>query len=361
MKIEIFNGPKGEFIKLVPTEGSLTLTNLVRFIDSKDPSSQETQNNYDTLVIHSDEYSNVADFFIEGFLIYSIHFSEKFGYTKILLHNPPAKILNQVESARLELESEIINYKYPRLELENLSKIKRNFENVIYGQSNAKNELLRTLYSLTNHGVHKPTVVMLYGPSSVGKTETAKFVKSIINPNQKLFRKQLSMFHNENFMNYIFGDKSNSFAKDLLDRETNVILLDEFDKAHPMFYSAFYQLFDEGIYTDKFYEVNLENTIIFCTSNYLNEKEIKEKLGDPIFSRFNNFIKFVELSNEAKEAIIEAVYDEELLKFDDTDKEIIKGYDIKSKLKGIISSLNNAREIRKIMIQMMTYPLIDKL
>ncbi|MED1406889.1 ATP-dependent Clp protease ATP-binding subunit [Bacillus mycoides] len=290
MEIEIFNGPKGEFIKLVPTEGSFTLTNLVRFIDSKDPkdsSLKEAPNTYDTLVIHSDEYSGVADFFIEGFLIYCIHFSEKFGYTKILLHNPPAKILNQIESANLKLEIEIINYEYPRLELGNLSKIKSDFDNVIYGQNNAKDELLRTLYSLTNDGVHKPTVVMLYGPSSVGKTETAKFVSEILNPNQKLFRKQLSMFH--------------------------------------------------------------------------NEKEIKEKLGDPIFSRFNHFIKYVELSNEAKEAIIEAVYDEELLKFNDEDIEIIKGWDIKDKLKGKISSLENAREIRKIMIQMMTYPLIEKL
>ncbi|MED2985146.1 hypothetical protein P4311_27780 [Bacillus thuringiensis] len=130
MEIEIFNGPKGEFIKLVPTEGSFTLTNLVRFIDSKDSSLQEAQYTYDTLVIHSDEYSGVADFFIEGFLIYCIHFSEKFGYTKMLLHNPPAKILNQIESANLQLEIEIINYEYPSLELANLSKIKRDFENI---------------------------------------------------------------------------------------------------------------------------------------------------------------------------------------------------------------------------------------
>ncbi|BDX42641.1 MULTISPECIES: AAA family ATPase [Lactobacillales] len=125
---------------------------------------------------------------------------------------------------------------------------------------------------------------MFYGPTGVGKSETAKFVNKVINSNKNLFRKQLSMFHSENFMNYIFGDKSSSFAKDLLDRETNVILLDEFDKAHPMFYSAFYQLFDEGVYTDKFYDVNLDNVVIFCTSNYLNENEIRKKpRGSDIF------------------------------------------------------------------------------
>lgn len=58
----------------------------------------------------------------------------------------------------------------------------------------------------------------------------------------------------------------------------------EFDKAHPMFYSAFYQLFDEGVYTDKFYDVNLDNVVIFCTSNYLNENEIRKKpRGSDIF------------------------------------------------------------------------------
>ena len=41
-----------------------------------------------------------------------------------------------------------------------------------------------------------------------------------------------------------------SFAKDLLARDSNVILLDEFDKANSIFHSAFYQLFDEGIFED---------------------------------------------------------------------------------------------------------------
>lgn len=55
------------------------------------------------------------------------------------------------------------------------------------------------------------------------------------------------------------------------------------------------------------------------------------------------------------------MYDEELQKFNITDQQIIENWDIKKKLKSSISSLNNAREIRKIMIQMMAYPLIEKL
>ncbi|MFJ7665806.1 AAA family ATPase [Lysinibacillus sp. NPDC097195] len=277
------------------------------------------------------------------------------------LHNPPAKILHQLQTSQTELEISIHDYKYSKLNLSHLRAIKQDFDNIIYGQSNVKNELLASLYSMTNKGEHKPTVIMLYGPTSVGKTETAKFVNKAVNSKKKLFRKQLSMFHNENFMNYIFGDKSNSFAKDLLDRETNIILLDEFDKAHPMFYSAFYQLFDEGVYTDKFYEVNLENTIIFCTSNYRDEKEIRKNLGDPIYSRIDHLIKFDELSDIAKKTIIDRVYEEELTKFSEDDQREIEKLDIKYKLKNKVTLLSNAREIRKIMIQTMSYTLIDKL
>lgn len=243
MKFKIFNGPKSEFDKRVPTENVLTLSNLVRSLDSKETSHSDIYYNCNTLAIYSDEYSGVADFFIEGFLIYSLLFAEKYGYEEVLLHNPPAKILHQLQASQTEVEISVDTYKYSKLELSHLRDIKQNFDEVIYGQSNVKNELLASLYSMTNVGVHIPTIIMLYGPTSVGKTETAKFVNKVVNPKNTLFRKQLSMFHNENFMNYIFGDKSNSFAKDLLDRETNIILLDEFDKAHPMFYSAIYQFF----------------------------------------------------------------------------------------------------------------------
>ena len=36
-----------------------------------------------------------------------------------------------------------------------------------------------------------------------------------------------------------------------------MLLLDEFDKPHPVFHSAFYQMFDEGHYMDKNYDVDL--------------------------------------------------------------------------------------------------------
>ncbi len=363
MKFKIFNGPKSEFDKLIPDEDTLLFSKMIRSMDLKGENSQDNflLDNYQTLVVYSDEYASVNEFFIEGFRILINLQSQTYGYEEVILHNPPIKILRQLQEINTESEVLFIKHNYLNLNLKHLKKIKDKFDELIFGQVNVKKQLLVSLYNLTNNVSNKPTVIMLYGPTSVGKTETAKLVNQIINSDKRLFRKQLFMFQNENFINYIFGDRTNSFAKDLLDRETNVVLLDEFDKAHPMFYSAFYQLFDEGVYVDKFYEVDLENTIILCTTNYQSEEEIKKKLGDPIHARFDHFIKFEQLSSKAKELIIEKTYKEELKKFTKKDQKEIKNSNIKDKLMNNASSFNNAREIRKMVVQAMSYILIEKL
>ena len=87
-------------------------------------------------------------------------------------------------------------------------------------------------------------MLLFYGNSGIGKTETAQFLTEKIGG--QILRKQFSMYQNNESANYLFGGKYNekSFAKDLIGRDSNVILLDEFDKAYYVFHSSFYQLFD---------------------------------------------------------------------------------------------------------------------
>ena len=87
---------------------------------------------------------------------------------------------------------------------------------------------------------------MLYGPSGVGKTESAKSISKTMGG--ELLRIQFSMMQTTEAYNYVFGAEHSkgSFARDMMARESNVILIDEFDKVNPAFYNAFYELFDEG-------------------------------------------------------------------------------------------------------------------
>lgn len=165
--------------------------------------------------------------------------------------------------------------------------------------------MLQAIYPLVDGKQSKPVVILLYGDSGLGKTESAQYMAELMGG--KLLRKQFSMYQNNESANYIFGGRYNekSFAQDLLARETNVLLFDEFDKALSVFHSAFYQLFDEGIYEDHNYKVVVNKAIIVCTSNYKTIDEIKEHLGLPIYNRFDSIIKFDDLPDMAKEKIAE--------------------------------------------------------
>lgn len=350
-----------EFNSKIPTEDTISLSEMVRWSDARRSNSFEDEliGTYNYLTVSTEEYGGVTDAFIERFIISILIYQNHLGYTEIFLHNPPTRIYDQIQIYKDHFELSIQYSSYPKTSKDALKEIKENFNGKILGQPQAKTEILTALYDLSNNHDTKPKIIMLYGPPGVGKTETALFINQAINQENKILRKQFSMYHNDSFYSYIFGDRTNSFAKDLIDRESNIILLDEFDKCNKVFFSAFYQLFDEGIYEDKYYKVNLQNAVILCTSNYSSESDIRKNLGEAIFSRFDAFINFHSFSNEVKEQLIDRIYEEEIDKYSSSEIEIISSINIPNLLKQYLSSINNARDIRRYLKQMIATPLIE--
>lgn len=311
--IEIYYGSKKEFDKIIPMHYR-SLTDLVYEIDKDSKNymiyikgqNEDEENDerlfIDNLVVSSDEYAGVREHVIINFN----NFLGKFDWENIYLQNPPLQISEQIK--RLYPDTKIKYQDYSYITLKNLKTINSKYDSKIIGQENVRLELLQALFPLTLKNRKKPVVLLLYGKSGIGKTETAKFISEIVG--EPLFRKQFSMYQNNQFATYLFGGAhyEKSFAKDLLDRGSNVLLLDEFDKAHPSFHSAFYQLFDEGIYEDQNYFLKLEKSVIICTSNYIDLKEIEEHLGSAIYNRFDKIIQFNDLSPEAKHKIGNQVY-----------------------------------------------------
>ena len=169
------------------------------------------------------------------------------------------------------------------------------------------------------------------------------------------------MFHSGEFSGYLFGGNHSQpcFAKDLLERESNVILLDEFDKPAPVFHSAFYQLFDEGVFENKNYYVELFNSIIICTSNYQNEEEIRKHLGDPIFYRFDRFIKFDTLSLESIKKIIDICTSNKMKTIDLKERRIVNIKRIKDIMYSNASRFTNVRQIDKIVQEFIDLELVN--
>lgn len=311
---------------------------------------------YDNVIAFSDDYPSLSEGTIESFT----NFVLRYEIDNLYLQNPPDSIARHIQELSC-VKCEKSGQKYKIIDVELLKRIKSGFSETVIGQELAQKQILVALYNVAKCRYNKPCVILLYGSTGVGKTESAKFIASILE--EKLFRKQFSMLHSEEFSSYIFGGKhnQNSLAKELLERESNVILFDEFDKPHPVFHSAFYQLFDEGVYVDRNFTVKMKDSIIICTSNYMSEKEIRTALGEPIFSRFDAVIKFEKLNEESIRKIMNKEYDKQYSALDASEKGIIDSYQIKDKIFSLIGKLDNARQIRKIIREAFSAALINEL
>ena len=309
----------------------------------------------DCLVAYSDEYAGITENAIQTFH----SFLSEYDIKTIFLQNPPIYIIEQMD--KLGLKYNLTYYEYNTMSLETFRRINSEYENRIIGQNNVKWLLMAALYPLVMKRLSKPLVILFYGPTGVGKTETAKFLSELMS--ETLFRKQFSMFQSEDFATYLFGGKhsQNCFARELLERESNIILLDEFDKPNPVFHSAFYQLFDEGTYEDKNYHVELKSAIIICTSNYQSEDDIKSHLGAPIYSRFDEIIKFDDLSSTSIKEIIQMEFRKQYLPLTLSEQALVDERKVLDKILANTSNLKNARQIRKIIREAISSTLLSQL
>ncbi|MDD2285230.1 MAG: AAA family ATPase [Paludibacter sp.] len=365
-KITVFYGPKKGYEKLIPNDN----TSLSEFITNDDAKRKEIiikqqnqgqeyevekiKTHIDNLVAYSESYAGITEGAVQSF----ISILSGYDIDNLFLQNPPIQIRQQFEQTFPKIV-EVKKYNYKTLTKSAFLKINNSFSEYIVGQEKAKERILVSLYPLLNKSNRKPMVLMFYGPSGVGKTETAKFISKTLG--EKLFRKQFSMFHSGEFSDYLFGGNHSQpcFAKDLLERESNVILLDEFDKPAPVFHSAFYQLFDEGVFEDKNYHVELFNSIIICTSNYQNEEEIRKHLGDPIFYRFDRFIKFDTLSLESIKRIIDICASNKMKTIDLKERKIVNIKRIKDIMYSNASRFTNVRQVDKIVQEFIDMELVN--
>ena len=315
---------------------------------------KEKKEKIEVLVGKSEEYSMIKEEALNDF----VTILEEYKIEDMYFQNPPKLIFEMLKKSYKKKEIKIEYFEFKDIDEKIILEINSKFDTKIIGQNNVKEKLLINLYSNIKKLKTKPLILMFYGPSGVGKTETAKYLSEILG--EKLFRKQFSMYQNNSFFDYVFGEKHgiSSLARDLLNRESNVILFDEFDKAESTFYSAFYQLFDEGILIDKNYEVKLKNSIIICTSNYRNLLDIKKKLGEAIYSRFDDFIEFKTINYNDMANIAKQMYEKNLIKLNLEEQKIIEESKIFNTIIDNIKKFYNVRQLEKIIIQLIAKELL---
>ena len=355
-KIVFFEGSKRDFNSYIENheiEEYTPFMELIRQYNEKirandtfavNEIGEDNRDFIENVVIYSDDFASVTDHVITNFpnIVILGHDIEN-----LYIQNPPKRVKYSLE---VEFDN-IIKYRqsnYYEAGTEDVIQFYKELKNSkVIGQEEAKKKTCVGLYKAAVLKKNQPLVLLYYGPSGVGKTELAKKISSFYDG--KLTRIQFSMMQTEEAIKYIFGDSHGkpSLARDLLSRETNIVLIDEFDKVSPSLYNVFYQMFDEGEFEDINYKVDVSNCVFILTSNFNNEKHIAEVLGFPIFSRIDTKIKFKQLTNEELTLVIEEVFDNIYQKISIKDKKLIDEAKLKVNYLKSVEIFKNIRMLDK--------------
>ena len=348
-----------KFLDLIRQYNELIRASSVGFLDADNFFTTSNRGEVENCVVRSSDYSSVLEHVVTNFtqIITMAH-----DIDNLYLHNPPKRIIETLES---EYHSKIeFRYsEYEEINKGNLKDVSNHLNSFVVGQIDAKRKVLSGLYRLSNKKDTKPIVMLFQGPSGVGKTELAKALSNYLGGS--LLRIQFSMMQTNEAANYIFGDQhsKSSFAKDLLQRESNIVLIDEFDKVHPNFYNAFYEIFDEAKFTDLNYTVDVKNCIFILTSNFKNQKETIEKIGMPIYSRISASIHFDELNDFEKKEVILKSFEDVISSLSIEEVKVVENLKMKNWFFENVAEYNNIRllksKIEESVYDVLTSRLLD--
>lgn len=161
-----------------------------------------------------------------------------------------------------------------------LTELRRFVEQRLLGQEEAADAVVRVV-SLLKAGLadlSRPLGVFLFvGPTGVGKTHTAQLLAEyLFGDRERVIRLNLTDFAAENAVAELFGyphapdpgARAGVLTTRLRGHAFGVLLLDEFEKAHPRVFDSFMQLFDEGRFVNGAGDtVSLTSLIVIATSN----------------------------------------------------------------------------------------------
>lgn len=135
----------------------------------------------------------------------------------------------------------------------------------------------------------KPVSFLFLGPTGVGKTETARALCDLYYGGEsKMLRYDMSEYNDEVGLLRLLGappgkgDERGEITDKIRENPSSLVLLDEFEKAHPKVHDLFLQVLDDGRLTDNKGEVvSFRNALIIATSNAGSEfiREEIEKGG----------------------------------------------------------------------------------
>lgn len=200
---------------------------------------------------------------------------------------------------------------FSNLTNEQIEKLEKNLEERLYGHKQFKNDLVRYIknYSiLYNLGEIKIMSLLICGDSGIGKTELARIIHETFYKDSKIIKINLGNYKTQGALNSLIGspkgyygsERGGELSNKIKNSDSKVILIDEFEKADNDIFNFFYELLEDGKFTDlNENEFDLRGYLIIFTTN-LSENNYKKVIPEPLLSRFTMKALFQQLDYPTK-------------------------------------------------------------
>ncbi|MDN7638812.1 type VI secretion system ATPase TssH [Burkholderia cepacia] len=172
-------------------------------------------------------------------------------------------------------------------EAQRIVELERSLGACIHGQEGGMRAIAQALH-VSHSGLNDPRrplgVMLLAGPTGTGKSQAAaKLAELLFGGERNLVQFSMNEFQEAHTAStlkgappgYVGFGKGGRLTEAIRKKPYSVLLLDEFDRAHPDIHEVFYQVFDQGWMEDgEGRRISFRNSLILLTTN-LGDAEIE--------------------------------------------------------------------------------------
>ena len=268
-------------------------------------------------------------------------------------------------------ENDFINYDFINIDNDGLKKIEKAITEDLIGHNAFKKDFLDKLKDfpiLYRLGEMKIFSLLICGNPGVGKTELARIIHKTMYKESKMIKINLGNYKTQGALNSLIGspigfigsERGGELSNKIRNSDSKIILIDEFEKSDTDIFNFFYELLEDGKFTDLANnEYNLNGYVIIFTT--LSKENYKEILPAPLLSRFTlkSFFENPTSSEKAEfiqKRIIELVnkYNKEIINPPINSQLIKKHIDYK-----MVSNISDFRVINRLITNALIKALDD--
>lgn len=268
------------------------------------------------------------------------------------------EVLDTVEIKKEETHEKKETFSVVSCNKDEFETIIERFKLQLYGHESFKKDFKEQLEAfILLHRMKRKKVfsLLICGKSGVGKTEVGRILQREMYPEEPPIKINFGNYSGKGSLwsligspkGYVGSEQGGELTNKIIHSKSKVIVIDELDKADEAIYTFFYEMLEDGQYTDLDGKVvDLDGYIIVFTAN-LNSANFKDMIPEPLFSRFDMTYEFQPLSYDDKVKFVSDFADKLLVDYaehiGEVDKDSIKKHIIEENYQ----NYDNLRSIKR--------------